>query len=104
MDKYDISTLTHVDYWTVLVNVACFYLQQIRQGIVDGSASEPALRQDTGYMHDKNIYMIGCKHPNGHFSSSFIFGLDSLYPVVFGRFPRPKMCHFGIKSGFLPFY
>ena len=29
-----------------------------KQGMVDGSASKPALRQDTGYMVEKNYYDI----------------------------------------------
>ena len=29
------------------------YFDRILQGIVDGSASKPALRQDTGYMVEK---------------------------------------------------
>ena len=31
---------------------------KVTQGIVDGSASKPALRQDTGYMVEKNYYDI----------------------------------------------
>ena len=30
----------------------------LRQGIVDGSASKPALRQDTGYMVEKTYHVI----------------------------------------------
>ena len=31
---------------------------KVIQGIVDGSASQPALRQDTGYMVEKTYYDI----------------------------------------------
>ena len=34
------------------------FLNKILQGMVDGSASKPALRQDTGYMVEKSYYDI----------------------------------------------
>ena len=34
------------------------YLLTYLQGMVDGSASKPALRQDTGYMVEKTYYDI----------------------------------------------
>ena len=34
------------------------YQNSILQGMVDGSASKPALRQDTGYMVEKTYYDI----------------------------------------------
>ena len=33
-------------------------LNTMQQGMVDGSASKPALRQDTGYMVEKTYYDI----------------------------------------------
>ena len=41
--------------------------------------------------------MIGCKHPNINLCF-FRFGITSLDTVVFGRFLRPKKCHFWPKT------
>ena len=38
--------------------IPSFYFHQYKQGIVDGSASKPALRQDPGYMVEKTYYDI----------------------------------------------
>ena len=44
--------------------------------------------------------MVGFKHPNSRLEF-FRFGLTSLHTVDFGRFPRPKKCHFGFLVLFL---
>ena len=41
-----------------LIEVSTVLSQYIRQGIVDGSASKPAPRQDTGYMVEKTHHDI----------------------------------------------
>ena len=42
----------------VSVKVTTVSDRALRQGMVDGSASEPVLRQDTGYMVEKIYYDI----------------------------------------------
>ena len=41
-----------------LNSLNAYSLNGIKQGMVDGSASKPALRQDTGYMVEKTYHDI----------------------------------------------
>ena len=48
----------------------------------------------------KNYTGLVANIPNVIFFFFFRFGITSLYTVVFGRFPRPKKCHFWIFGTF----
>ena len=44
--------------WLYFFNLDVCHVIQLSQGMVDGSASKPALRQDTGYMVEKTYHDI----------------------------------------------